>query len=110
HLRTLFSTSAHTPHFSHPSLHDALPILFLHRRRRHCSGGLRRERLPRQPDPLPRGSERPDRRASASIAAAAALLAHGDHARRSRDRKSTRLNSSHEWISYAVFCLKKKIR
>src|SRR5207247_5050819 len=22
-----------------------------------------------------------------------------------RDRKSTRLNSSHEWISYAVFCL-----
>src|SRR5207247_10970205 len=27
---------------------------------------------------------------------------------RFRDRKSTRLNSSHEWISYAVFCLKKK--
>src|SRR6266536_5496152 len=25
-----------------------------------------------------------------------------------RDRKSTRLNSSHEWISYADFCLKKK--
>src|SRR5438105_8362712 len=24
------------------------------------------------------------------------------------DRKSTRLNSSHEWTSYAVFCLKKK--
>src|SRR6266536_3651747 len=23
------------------------------------------------------------------------------------DRKSTRLNSSHEWISYAVFCVKK---
>src|SRR5207249_11575466 len=31
------------------------------------------------------------------------------HARRSyRDRKSTRLNSSHVSISYAVFCLKKK--
>src|SRR2546426_8409358 len=29
-------------------------------------------------------------------------------ARRSRDRKSTRLNSSHLVISYAVFCLKKK--
>src|SRR5438105_12992618 len=28
--------------------------------------------------------------------------------RETRDRKSTRLNSSHEWISYAVFCLKKK--
>src|SRR5207247_8684100 len=25
-----------------------------------------------------------------------------------KDRKSTRLNSSHEWSSYAVFCLKKK--
>src|SRR5687768_17621651 len=28
----------------------------------------------------------------------------------SLDRKSTRLNSSHGYISYAVFCLKKKIR
>src|SRR5256885_2894521 len=28
--------------------------------------------------------------------------------RKSRDRKSTRLNSSHLVISYAVFCLKKK--
>src|SRR2546422_6515118 len=28
--------------------------------------------------------------------------------RASRDRKSTRLNSSHGYISYAVFCLKKK--
>src|SRR5207302_2963500 len=27
-----------------------------------------------------------------------------------RDRKSTRLNSSHVKISYAVFCLKKKIK
>src|SRR2546429_1551751 len=27
---------------------------------------------------------------------------------RSEDRKSTRLNSSHGYISYAVFCLKKK--
>src|SRR5215216_7601896 len=27
---------------------------------------------------------------------------------RARDRKSTRLNSSHQIISYAVFCLKKK--
>src|SRR5687768_17641022 len=29
---------------------------------------------------------------------------------RKRDRKSTRLNSSHGYISYAVFCLKKKTR
>src|SRR3712207_8944215 len=33
----------------------------------------------------------------------AAALGH-----RARDRKSTRLNSSHANISYAVFCLKKK--
>src|SRR2546427_9387494 len=35
----------------------------------------------------------------------------GEHAERGaveRDRKSTRLNSSHSQISYAVFCLKKK--
>src|SRR5438105_8654538 len=31
------------------------------------------------------------------------VVLHGE-----RDRKSTRLNSSHEWVSYAVFCLKKK--
>src|SRR5947208_6663576 len=32
----------------------------------------------------------------------------GSHGR--QDRKSTRLNSSHQIISYAVFCLKKKIK
>src|SRR5256886_12479351 len=31
-----------------------------------------------------------------------------DHAPSAKDRKSTRLNSSHSQISYAVFCLKKK--
>src|SRR2546422_7015841 len=42
-----------------------------------------------------------------SIAHAQAL-AEGLGIDRSRDRKSTRLNSSHGYISYAVFCLKKK--
>src|SRR5216683_6339164 len=32
----------------------------------------------------------------------------GQHQRPCPDRKSTRLNSSHDQISYAVFCLKKK--
>src|SRR2546422_8509557 len=32
----------------------------------------------------------------------------GAQGRGGRDRKSTRLNSSHGYISYAVFCLKKK--
>src|SRR5690349_22217400 len=34
--------------------------------------------------------------------------AHGSACCESEDRKSTRLNSSHVEISYAVFCLKKK--
>src|SRR5206468_12783590 len=35
-------------------------------------------------------------------------LASGAKKAPNRDRKSTRLNSSHDQISYAVFCLKKK--
>src|SRR2546430_11192984 len=37
-----------------------------------------------------------------------ALRYHRARSRRDEDRKSTRLNSSHSQISYAVFCLKKK--
>src|SRR5258707_9597276 len=40
--------------------------------------------------------------------AGAAMDAAEDRAVAPRDRKSTRLNSSHANISYAVFCLKKK--
>src|SRR5438105_6104637 len=47
------------------------------------------------------GDERAKRIVQADDVALNALIADGD-------RKSTRLNSSHEWISYAVFCLKKK--
>src|SRR4249919_4231628 len=36
------------------------------------------------------------------------LCGAGEAGRRRADRKSTRLNSSHVKISYAVFCLKKK--
>src|SRR5260221_10969857 len=36
------------------------------------------------------------------------LGAYGARSRHGTDRKSTRLNSSHTVISYAVFCLKKK--
>src|SRR2546421_9063491 len=42
---------------------------------------------------------------SVSAAAARPLLERGDPL--GQDRKSTRLNSSHDQISYAVFCLKK---
>src|SRR2546427_9015273 len=37
-----------------------------------------------------------------------AIAAVDEHAGDGGDRKSTRLNSSHSQISYAVFCLKKK--
>src|SRR2546430_10861160 len=55
----------------------------------------------------------PRRRSSATSAAASPLVQpvrrsrHADR-RAAEDRKSTRLNSSHSQISYAVFCLKKK--
>src|SRR2546422_8323953 len=48
------------------------------------------------------------RRAEASMRRAQEIAtAHGLH-EFELDRKSTRLNSSHGYISYAVFCLKKK--
>src|SRR5438477_1842992 len=53
---------------------------------------IRRETLDGQPH------------ATTRVAVNGALLG-----RRRQDRKSTRLNSSHMSISYAVFCLKKKI-
>src|SRR5690349_23695895 len=52
-----------------------------------------------------------DRRCARQDAAAGlrdGARAHVLSGRRVRDRKSTRLNSSHVEISYAVFCLKKK--
>src|SRR3712207_8304880 len=73
------------------SLHDALPILRVVERR---AGG----------EPPEDGD---------AGAAARRVVEHGRAERRprvvgDRDRKSTRLNSSHANISYAVFCLKKK--
>src|SRR2546426_6258261 len=65
-------------------------------------------RFPRTP--LTRPSQRPPTRCAACILWSAG---HEDAAccagrRAGGDRKSTRLNSSHLVISYAVFCLKKK--
>src|SRR2546430_6719339 len=47
-------------------------------------------------------------RASPANRRSSVLLPHPDGPTRATDRKSTRLNSSHSQISYAVFCLKKK--
>src|SRR3712207_8955731 len=75
------------------SLHDALPILI-------C---------------LPRASVTvtcapPAGAGAAGVPAGASVVPHAasTSAATAADRKSTRLNSSHANISYAVFCLKKK--
>src|SRR2546422_6007626 len=60
-------------------------------------GAAQRIRLERQ---------RPERDAAARVAAQVYAPAVEHEIR--RDRKSTRLNSSHGYISYAVFCLKKQ--
>src|SRR5688572_31834052 len=82
------------------SLHDALPIC-----RARAGAGRRSPKLSES------GSERRHRRAGPAPARARRRVrprpdAEGLGAR--LDRKSTRLNSSHSQISYAVFCLKKK--
>src|SRR5256885_3070706 len=52
----------------------------------------------------------PNREAGAKDHAIIGVLGRSDHLlfQATQDRKSTRLNSSHLVISYAVFCLKKK--
>src|SRR3712207_8314317 len=71
------------------SLHDALPICG--RESRLCDR-RRADRRRRRVRPSTPESSRRDGRVGSG-----------------EDRKSTRLNSSHANISYAVFCLKKKI-
>src|SRR3989442_11768540 len=63
-------------------------------------------RAPGPPHRRPRGGLRPAHRPAAAIALCPLSMSA---ASRVLDRKSTRLNSSHVRISYAVFCLKKKI-
>src|SRR5438445_5930488 len=74
------------------SLHDALPISRI--------GGLEH------------GVARGGQGQAQELAHARVVLDHHDHGAtrpaHAPDRKSTRLNSSHANISYAVFCLKKK--
>src|SRR5207244_6070298 len=59
-----------------------------------------------QCDRLNRTSESAKRPASAGLP----RLPYPSSTAWGRDRKSTRLNSSHQIISYAVFCLKKKTK
>src|SRR5205085_10628321 len=76
-----------------------------HRARRRLAhvedAPLHLSRLPRA-----QGRERPDR--EGDRAAEGPVGDQPSEDRGAQDRKSTRLNSSHSQISYAVFCLKKK--
>src|SRR5439155_12735305 len=102
HFRRLFFNATPTTEIYTLSLHDALPIsckysgldfldFFAFRRNRHWR--VRRE-----------SATEPE--ADVVIRPQLGLRNINPH----RDRKSTRLNSSHVAISYAVFCLKKKTR
>src|SRR5439155_25810998 len=74
------------------SLHDALPI--------YGDG--------RMPVPRSEGSHHRDGQQQRREGEQPVHSAHYDLVHVATDRKSTRLNSSHVAISYAVFCLKKK--
>src|SRR3712207_8696403 len=90
----LFNDTATTEIYT-LALHDALPIW-----PRRAVGGA----ATRQAAATPR-LVRGDR---AGLPLARPAVGHAVRRRGTADRKSTRLNSSHANISYAVFCLKKK--
>src|SRR5207253_9091838 len=108
---SFFSSNAPpTTHFYTLSLHDALPISLSDAPR---AAGRDPGRL------LPvatRSSARPpplqdrNRGLSPDPGRPRRRVACPGGGRSRRDRKSTRLNSSHVAISYAVFCLKKKTK
>src|SRR2546428_9017087 len=84
----------------HPPRSTLFPYTTLFRSRsehdlRLRAARLRHERVPRRSGGMGSDIQNARRRATGNMAA------HSD-------RKSTRLNSSHDQISYAVFCLKKK--
>src|SRR5205807_9448113 len=92
------------------SLHDALPIWQAERSRAYpvppqpqrAGGGQQAVQAAAQASPPPR---RPFTPADSGVINSFKVCS--DVQCRTSDRKSTRLNSSHLVISYAVFCLKK---
>src|SRR5699024_12519787 len=96
-----FSPCPASSHFSTLSLHDALPILIFMDPQHRDFGVF-----------LPPVGHRLFNGFCPFIHGMVGGMKHhietGAHQRISEDRKSTRLNSSHVSISYAVFCLKKK--
>src|SRR5207245_10531837 len=103
-----FSLYSPTPHLL-SFLHDALPISVLPP---ICGAAAPRGSYPPLPSSPPLRSRRQFRRAAADhiprVSARRWSRPASLRRRSLQDRKSTRLNSSHGSISYAVFCLKKK--
>src|SRR5207248_10157590 len=106
---SFFLNDTPTTAISTLSLHDALPIYHGH------DAGRTLERPEHGPPSCRRAHDRePLRQVAAAPYVAGDLAVHGvrdrprELPRAVEDRKSTRLNSSHRTISYAVFCLKKK--
>src|SRR3712207_8535993 len=102
-MLVFFFNDTATTEISTLSLPDALPI---------CPGlgpAAALAPLRRAPGRRPPGDHDPPARHARRPGRDAVRAAPGRGRRRAaRDRKSTRLNSSHANISYAVFCLKKK--
>src|SRR3712207_8393815 len=88
-----------------PPRSTLFPCTTLFRSERHHARGLRRVARREEGGRRHRGRRRGRRRGGRRQDALHRGQRRGDRVR--RDRKSTRLNSSHANISYAVFCLKK---
>src|SRR5439155_21269131 len=92
------------------SLHDALPIsVGVEEEGRGTRDVATPDHRDRDRHAVPRSRVRAGGVVERRVVAAEDGLALAQRGNaRARDRKSTRLNSSHVAISYAVFCLKKK--
>src|SRR5699024_12781330 len=108
-LPLLFFPHPSTPHLSTLSLHDALPIFPLIAAPNGECAEWKGSLAPR--DLLPRGARSSLPRKGDEMTCTRPpnnTQATNHYGASSGDRKSTRLNSSHVSISYAVFCLKIK--
>src|SRR5437773_9661375 len=95
-----------TTRFYSPSLHDALPISIVRQLERELNRRLGFAEAEIISARELRDSERQELESEVGKLTGKKVRAH--YSKDGSDRKSTRLNSSHITISYAVFCLKKK--
>src|SRR5699024_12750537 len=109
-LPIVLTTTTSRPAILPLSLHDALPIWARDRGRFRLRGTCHRCRARVSRPALQAHGQQGEGGGVAEAADQASQIVHPVHGLGQRDRKSTRLNSSHVSSSYAVFCLKKKSR